>query len=254
MGNALVAGTVYTAAQPNITSVGTLSSLSVTGNITGGNLSGTLVTGTLTTAAQPNITSVGTLTSLSVSGNITGGNLIGILANGNSNISIPAADGNILFATAGNANVVVMHTSGNVGIGTSTPGYKLEVNGSFAATTKSFVINHPTKADHKLRYGSLESPYHGVRLTGEAAVINGACKVQLPDYIHGLVKEEGVQIQITNKQHGKVLWVEEINIENDYFIVKTEAYKKYKDVEFKFYWSFTAIRKDIEELLVEYGV
>ena len=63
-----------------------------------------------------------------------------------------------------------------------------------------------------------------------------------------------MQVQITNLKHGKVLWVEEINIENDYFIVKTEVYKKYKDVEFKFYWSFTAIRKDIEELLVEYGV
>ena len=41
MANALVAGTVYTAAQPNITSVGTLSSLSVTGNIdTAGNING----------------------------------------------------------------------------------------------------------------------------------------------------------------------------------------------------------------------
>jgi hypothetical protein len=38
VGNALVAGTVYTNAQPNITSVGTLTSLSVTGNITGGNV------------------------------------------------------------------------------------------------------------------------------------------------------------------------------------------------------------------------
>ena len=191
---------------------------------------------------------------MSVTGNVTAGNLTGIFANGNSNISIPVANGNILFSTAGNANVVVINTSGNVGIGTSTPGYKLEVNGSFAAVTKSFVIDHPTKDNYKLRYGSLESPYHGVRLTGEAAVVNGVCKVQLPDYVHGLVKEEGVQVQITNKQHGKVLWVEEINIENDYFIVKTEVYKKYKDVEFKFYWSFTAIRKDIEELLVEYGV
>jgi hypothetical protein len=36
--NALVAGTVYTNAQPNITSVGTLSSLSVSGNVTGGNI------------------------------------------------------------------------------------------------------------------------------------------------------------------------------------------------------------------------
>jgi hypothetical protein len=36
--NALIAGTVYTNAQPNITSVGTLLDLTVTGNITGGNL------------------------------------------------------------------------------------------------------------------------------------------------------------------------------------------------------------------------
>jgi hypothetical protein len=80
--SATTAGTVTTAAQPNITSVGTLSSLAVTGNVTAGNVyanSGTigasLVAGTLTTAAQPNITSVGTLSSLSVTGTATAGNL-----------------------------------------------------------------------------------------------------------------------------------------------------------------------------------
>jgi hypothetical protein len=71
-----IVGTLTTAAQTNITSVGTLTSLAVTGNITSGNLSGTSIVGTLTTAAQTNITSVGTLGSLSVTGNITGGNLI----------------------------------------------------------------------------------------------------------------------------------------------------------------------------------
>ena len=105
--NALVAGTVYTAAQPNITSVGTLTSLTITGNVTAGNATlgnlttsnyfsgnGSLLTsitganvtgtvssattattaGTVTTAAQPNITSVGTLASLTVTGNISAGN------------------------------------------------------------------------------------------------------------------------------------------------------------------------------------
>jgi hypothetical protein len=79
---------VTTAAQPNITSVGTLTSLAVTGNISAGNVSATTFTGalsgaatsattagTVTTAAQPNITSVGTLTSLSVTGNISAGNV-----------------------------------------------------------------------------------------------------------------------------------------------------------------------------------
>jgi hypothetical protein len=58
-----------------------LSTASVTGNITSGNVSGTRgaftnVAGTLETAAQTNITSVGTLSALSVTGNVDGGNLI----------------------------------------------------------------------------------------------------------------------------------------------------------------------------------
>jgi hypothetical protein len=61
-GAATTAGTVTTAAQPNITSVGTLSSLAVTGNITAGNLSvstGTVTLGTLTTGGN---TTAGTIT------------------------------------------------------------------------------------------------------------------------------------------------------------------------------------------------
>ena len=95
----LYTGTLTTAAQPNVTSLGTLTSLGVNGTITGvnitantgvftGNASGlseinasNLSTGTVPTArlsgsypitvsnaAQPNITSVGTLTGLAVSG------------------------------------------------------------------------------------------------------------------------------------------------------------------------------------------
>lgn len=74
-GNATTAGTVTTAAQPNITSVGTLTGLTVTATITGSVTGSAATAGTVTTAAQPNITSLGTLTSLSVTGNITGGNV-----------------------------------------------------------------------------------------------------------------------------------------------------------------------------------
>ena len=74
--NAASAGTVTDNAQPNITSVGTLISLDVSGNISGANANlgntatANYFTGTLTTNAQPNITSVGTLTSLDVSGHM----------------------------------------------------------------------------------------------------------------------------------------------------------------------------------------
>jgi hypothetical protein len=85
--NALVAGTVYTSAQPNITSVGNLTSLTVVGNTTLGNqvvsnyFIGNLfgvanLARNVTLGAQPNITSLGTLTSLTVSGNTTLGNSV----------------------------------------------------------------------------------------------------------------------------------------------------------------------------------
>ena len=100
--NANIASTVYTNAQPNITSVGTLSNLTVTGNIISGNanLGNSLVanffTGTLTTNAQPNITSVGNLTSLTVDG---------VLSVGDFSVS-----GNF---TVGNANIINNLTSNN---------------------------------------------------------------------------------------------------------------------------------------------
>ena len=81
------AGNVTVNAQPNITSVGTLTSLSVTGNISSGNANlGNLIIanyhqGVLITNAQPNITSTGTLVSLSVTGNVSTGNISGNIAN-----------------------------------------------------------------------------------------------------------------------------------------------------------------------------
>jgi hypothetical protein len=80
-GNLITSGLIT--ATGNITGGNLITSglITATGNITGGNLSGTLVTGTLRTAAQPNITSLGTLTSLSISGNAIVGN--NLFVNGN---------------------------------------------------------------------------------------------------------------------------------------------------------------------------
>ena len=114
VGNALVAGTVYTNAQPNITSVGTLTSVSVTGNVDSGNVNATLgafttVAGTLSTAAQPNITSVGTLSSLSVTGTVTGGNLA---TAGTVSATGTITGGNV--ETAGTVSATGTITGGNV--------------------------------------------------------------------------------------------------------------------------------------------
>ena len=188
--NALVAGTVYTNAQPNITSVGTLTSLAVTGNLsagnistgnisagvgTGGNITGANLisanyfTGTLTTNAQPNITSVGTLTSITVSGTsnlgpvgnvtITGGtsgyylqtNGSGTLtwaaiptgtgiSNGTSNVNIPVINGNITLSVGGNANIVTVTGTGINVAGTA------DINGNLSATNAN--LGNATTANY----------------------------------------------------------------------------------------------------------
>lgn len=67
---------------------------------------------TVTNNAQPNITSVGTLASLIVTGNITGGNFVGSLANGTSSINIPAANGNININTGGGTTELIVTSTG----------------------------------------------------------------------------------------------------------------------------------------------
>ncbi len=69
----IAANIVMSGANNSVTIQGNLianNNVSVTGNV-----SGNLITGTLTTASQPNITSTGTLTSLSVTGNVSSANL-----------------------------------------------------------------------------------------------------------------------------------------------------------------------------------
>jgi hypothetical protein len=98
-----------------------------------GQVGNSLVAGTVYTAAQPNITSVGTLTAISVTGNGTFGNILGPHANGNSNVNIPAANGNVNISVGGTANVLVvtgtganiagtMNVTGNLTAGNITTG------------------------------------------------------------------------------------------------------------------------------------
>lgn len=121
------------------------------------------------------------------------------------------------------------------------------VDGALNAKTKSFNIEHPLDPAKRLCYGSLESPYHGIRLTGKGIVSNGICIINLPKYICKLVKEENSQVQLTNIKHNQILWVDNIDVLHNCFTVKTIDTTD----EYQFFWSFTAIRNDVEELIVE---
>ena len=153
-------------------------------------------------------------------------------------------------------------TNNRLGIGLNNPSQALDVVGSgnfssnlsigghLSAATKSFLIDHPLKKGKKLQYGSLESPYHGVRLTGKDKLEEGVCVVKLPAYIKKLVQKNGINIQITNYKHSKTLYVDEIDLQKNSFTIKGHRCKKLEGLEF--FWSFTAIRKDVQELQVEF--
>ena len=127
----------------------------------------------------------------------------------------------------------------------------MQISGSFSATTKSFDIKHPKIPNKRLIYGSLESPYHGIRLTGKGKLVRGKAIVSLPDYINALVDFNTVNIQITNIKHDRVIYIDTIDEATNTFTVAANISKNKLKQDLEFYWTFTAVRKDVPELQVE---
>ena len=131
--------------------------------------------------------------------------------------------------------------TGNVGIGTAhSSNFRLEVGGAFAATTKSFVIVHPTKENMSLRYGSLEGPENGVYVRGIAT----SDVIDLPDYWSSLVDESTVTVNLTGI-NSKAPSVN--RVENNKVYLNKPLFSK-----IHCYYTVFAERKDVDKLIVEY--
>ncbi len=178
-----ITGTLTTSSQPNITSIGTLTSLTSNGNVNitnttvstsastgalivsgGVGISGALnvtgnITGTLSTSSQPNITSIGTLTGLTLSGACTtsfaNNTNTMVLYTGWTNTAntldtrIIMSNTMAMLGTNSNHPLGLMtngierirlDTNGNIGIGITNPQYRLDISGDINITG-SFRVN-----------------------------------------------------------------------------------------------------------------
>jgi hypothetical protein len=147
-----ITGTLQTASQPNITSVGTLSSVDINGGAIDGTTIGansaaagtfttltanTSISGTLSTASQPNITSVGTLSSVDINGGAIDGTTIGANVAAAGSFTTISASGNVTIG----GNLTVSGTTTTVNSTT------VEIGDSII-TLNSGATGTPTNTQH----------------------------------------------------------------------------------------------------------
>ena len=116
---------------------------------------------------------------------------------------------------------------------------KIDEDGNLTATSKSFLIDHPTKKGQQLRYASLEGPEHGVYARGytDTAIID------LPEYWTELVDEASITVNVTSKDFAQPsLFVSGI-LDNKVYLQS--------DGDISSYYMINATRKDIDPLEVE---
>lgn len=167
-----ISGVITTAAQPNITSLGSLTSLDVTGNISAGNITGaTYVSGTLTTAAQPNITSVGTLSTLSVTGNVDVGNL-------STDGSVDAVFLGGVLTTTAQPNITSvgdlssLHVTGNANIDNTVNAGNLKVTGRVYSSLLPATDNNYTLGNATLAWANIYATQLNIGSGGITATAN----------------------------------------------------------------------------------
>ena len=146
----------------------------------------------------------------------------------------------------GNTEAMRIASNGTIGIGVTSTSYKLQVNGSFAATTKSFDIVHPTISGKRLTYASLEGPENGVYYRGQ----NNNNEINLPHYWSGLVHDDSITVNLTavgRRKDGKIRNYSVDQIGHNKVYIYTDS----DDNIYNYYYTIFAERKDVSKLVIE---
>ena len=130
--------------------------------------------------------------------------------------------------------------NGGMGVGGN-----IYAGGSLYATSKSFLIDHPTKEGYKLQYGSLEGPENGVYVRGK---LEGRV-IQLPEYWTTLVDMDTITVDLTPIGKFQKLYVDHIDTVTGQIFVDNGALL---GGTCKCFYTVWAERKDIDKLNVEF--
>lgn len=115
----------------------------------------------------------------------------------------------------------------------------LTLTGTLSATSKSFLIEHPTKPGRQLCHGSLEGPENGVYVRGK---LTGNI-IHLPEYWTRLVDPDSISVQLTPV--GKYQELHVVSICNNKVYVQSS-----QPIPVCYYF-IQAERVDVPKLLVE---
>jgi hypothetical protein len=157
--------------------------------------------------------------------------------------SLTTATMTIGSANGGRVAIAFNQASTSTTTGALTVAGGVGISGALNATTKSFIIDHPTKPGKLLRHGSLEGPEFGVYVRGK---LSNSRIIELPEYWTGLVDADSITVDLTPIGKFQKLYVEKI-----------EGNRVYIDNDTMFggnvscFYTVWAARKDVDPLEVE---
>ena len=205
---ALSAGTVTANAQPNITSVGTLTSIDVTGNANiGGNLN--IGTGSGSNISGANVITANTFVgavaagsnTITTTGNISGGNIIGTIAAGSNTVTTTGniSGGNIIGTIAAGSNTVT--TTGNISGGNliATSGANIAADATVGGNIVLTNVANTAEGTAYLGYASVTTSTVGPNITIASVNVAGISgNITGAEFLIKGVDAGGTKYQVTS--------------------------------------------------------